>query len=178
MGFSREQKGVVLSYQDEIRQLHERSAVAREVQSVIDAEIERREDEGVDVRKGLGNPDAEARLFAYSASELDEPYSGAASACWCQNAYDTGFTGNAAIDRRLAYHYEGWLDPDCIRRDYDHYAKHIPYVEHSSRRPYCFQSKKAGTITKPPCNHEACEHARHRAPETVKRMRFFIEEAR
>ena len=155
----------------EIRMLHERLAAAKVAAAEYDAEVERREDEGVDVREGLGNPDASFDAMAHSPRHTGEPFTGKEGPCWCQNAYDTGFTGNAKVDARLAYHYEGWLDPDCIRRDYDHYAKHIPYVEFSSRRPYCFKSKRQVR-----CNHEACEHARHRAPQTVKRMRHFIEQ--
>lgn len=89
--------------------------------------------------------------------------------CICQRAYDTGFTGIPRVDARLQAHYDHWLDPDCIKRSYDHYHFGVPYND-AQRGPYCFVTK-----TKGHCLHEPCEHARHRPPTTVAKMRFYIE---
>lgn len=90
--------------------------------------------------------------------------------CICQRAYDTGYTGIPRVDRRLQRHYDTWLDPDAIKRSYDHYHFGVPYTD-AQRRPYCFVTKTKGF-----CVHEPCEHARHRPPTTVAKMRFYIEQ--
>jgi hypothetical protein len=88
--------------------------------------------------------------------------------CLCQRVYDTGFTGNPRIDARLAHQYEVY-GQDCFKRAYDHANLHIPYTD-TGRKPYCFVSKSQGV-----CNHEACEHGRYRPPDTVRKMRWWIE---
>jgi len=82
--------------------------------------------------------------------------------------YDTGFTGVPRIDKRLAHQYKVYGE-DCIKRAYDHANLHIPYTD-TGRKPYCFVSKTQGV-----CNHEACEHGRYRPPDTVRKMRWWIE---
>ena len=88
--------------------------------------------------------------------------------CLCQRVYDTGFTGNSRIDARLAHQYEVYGE-DCIKRAYDHANLHIPYTD-TGRRPYCFVTKEQKV-----CAHESCEHARYRPPDTVRKMRWWIE---
>lgn len=88
--------------------------------------------------------------------------------CLCQRVYDTGFTGIARIDARLAHQYEVYGE-DCIRRAFDHANRHIPYTD-TPRRPYCFVTREQKA-----CEHESCEHARYRPPDTVRKMRWYIE---
>ena len=88
--------------------------------------------------------------------------------CLCQRVYDSGFTGVPRIDARLRHQYEVYGE-DCIRRAYDHTNKHIPYSD-TPRSPYCFVTKEKGV-----CNHESCDYARYRAPDTVRKMRYYIE---
>lgn len=95
--------------------------------------------------------------------------------CWCQRAYDTGFTGVARIDRALERHYEfGTLDPSFFRRAYDHYASGRPY-KGVPRAPYCFSAKVRGECP-PSCRQpERCDHARYRPTNLAAKARFFIE---
>ena len=88
--------------------------------------------------------------------------------CLCQRVYDTGFTGIPRVDRRLRHQYEVYGE-DCIHRAYDHANLHVPYTD-SPRNPYCFVTKTKGA-----CAHESCEHARYRPPDTVRKMRWYIE---
>lgn len=88
--------------------------------------------------------------------------------CLCQRVYDTGFTGNPKIDARLAHQYEVY-GQDCIKRAFDHDARTAPYTE-VPRSPYCFVQKRKGN-----CRHHGCEWARYRAPDTVRKMRWWIE---
>jgi hypothetical protein len=88
--------------------------------------------------------------------------------CICQRVYDTGFTGIPRVDRRLAHQYNVYGE-DCIRRAHQHANLHVPYTD-TPRNPFCFV-----TGTKGHCAHDSCEHARYRPPDTVRKMRWYIE---
>jgi len=83
--------------------------------------------------------------------------------------YDTGFTGIPRIDARLRHQYEVYGE-DCIRRAFDHDNGGALYTD-VPRSPYCFIHKTKGV-----CDHASCERGRYRPPDTVRKMRWWIEQ--